>query len=185
MRTVEIVVVTLLVFLLFQWFQTSPEKDPQTAEPISLVTAPEPQPAIERVRLLLDDQLNPLPDAPEPTEPSPAEATHAIPRETVEPITPSTAPELPVTPEAEPTAIALITASENQPDFGLEAPAPKAPQPSSRREEVWALLDQATAEGIEGYNALLTYVKDKSGKGTSKSTIQAWKKIRAEAVTCG
>jgi len=50
-----------------------------------------------------------------------------------------------------------------------------------RRDEVFNLLDNAAQQGISSYNALAAYVKEQSGQGTSRSTIQAWKKAREVA----
>jgi len=169
----EIVAVTLIVVLLFQWFQWPSSQQAQTPEPTPLITVPEPLPNGERVRLLLDEEM-PAPEdegemtsppTPEvavtPEEAIPAEGVEAIPNGTVEPIAPS-----PIEPPS--TVPALIPQN--------------TPRPSARRDEVWALLDQAAAEGVEGYSALMAYVKDKSGQGTSRSTVKAWKEARAEVV---
>lgn len=175
----EILVVTLFFVFLFQWFQVPPSKKAQAVEPTPLITVPEPTPSHEKVKLLLDDE----PLQTKPVEAISVDSIEAIPAE-AEPDALTSTAEVAVAPEE---AIAIdipIAIASSEP---VEVPA--IPQNNSRspgrREEVWALLDQAKVEGVEGYSALLAYVKDKSGKGTSKSTIQGWKKARAEAVTCG
>lgn len=175
----EILVVTLFFVLLFHWFQVPLSKKAQATELTPLVTAPDPTPSHERVKLLLDDE----PLQTEPVEAISVEPIGAIPAEAEPDALPST-PEVAVAPEE---AIAIDVPMAIASSEPVEVPA--IPQNNSRspgrREEVWGLLDQAKAEGVEGYSALLAYVKEKSGKGTSKSTIQGWKKARAEAVTCG
>jgi len=196
---VEVVAITLLLIFVFQWFQWPSSKQAQTPEPTPLITAPEPPPSSERVRLLLDEE--PLAQENSMTVSELVEAIldkpEAIPAGTAEPIIPS--PEVAVTPgevisdtvvELIPVGTVEAIASEPslsfvEPPSAIPAPVPQNPsRPTSRRDEVWALLDEATAEGVQGYDALMAYVKEKSGKGTSRSTVKAWKEARAEVV-CG
>lgn len=187
MKPVEIFAVTLLVILLFQALQGPLKKQEQPSEPLPLITAPEePPPSHERVRLLLEES-------------QPEDAGTAIALEIVPPTLLTHAPEIAIQPEVIPAEMAEVipfrTVKPNAPE-SLPAPV-EPPQPtaeavpqnpcrsSSRRDQVWALLDQAAVEGVEGYTALMAYVKDKSGQGTSRSTIKAWKEARSGMVACG
>ena len=64
----------------------------------------------------------------------------------------------------------------------VSAQPPLKPEPrSTRREQVWAILDGAP-EGASA-SELIALVKTKTGQGTSKATIQAWRKARLEQCT--
>ncbi|MBE9193345.1 hypothetical protein IQ230_23980 [Gloeocapsopsis crepidinum LEGE 06123] len=54
---------------------------------------------------------------------------------------------------------------------------------ASRTAEVFHVLDEAQAQGITTYDALIDFVRQKTGTGCSRKLISKWKKERAASVT--
>lgn len=50
---------------------------------------------------------------------------------------------------------------------------------ASRTAEVFQALDEAQAQGITTYDALIDFVRQKTGTGCSRKLISKWKKERA------
>lgn len=196
----EIFAVSLVFLLIFQWLQAS-RATPQrtTKEPLKLVTATEATPSDNRITLLVEgeDEQAPLPHLTAVTVYSadlhplePETVPTGVEAEETSPATASTGLDVETGGDGELAAALAIAPTEPMPaDVSPTEPVPAAKRRSqaaaNRKEEVFNLLDQATAEGRTSYSALSAYVKEKSGQGTSKTTVLAWKKARAGEAVCG
>lgn len=201
----ELLAVSLVLLFAFQLFQAPRrQQDQRVRESLDLITAlTEPPATPNRLKLLLDG------DEPETLETFPpvnvysaaveaaTPVVEAVPVATAIAVTPATvaaevsdgvavpAERVLAEDRAIIAAVAAAAVSVSAEVSEVVEAVPFAEERRtaslSRKDAVFALLDDAAVQGISGYTALMEYVKQQSGQGTSRSTIKAWKEAREAA----
>lgn len=202
----ELLAVSLVLLFAFQLFQAPRrQQDQRVRESLDLITAPTEPPATpNRLKLLLDGDepetletfspVNVYSTAVEATAPVEDVPTTAAIAATVTPATVAAEPLESVAVPAErvlaedraiiaAVASAAVSGTAEVSEVVEAVPFAEERRAASlsRKDAVFALLDEAAVQGISGYTALTEYVKQQSGQGTSRSTIKAWKEAREAA----